>query len=354
MRLFVCAFSHLVFVASLAGAAFGQSFNIDIGTPSDGQPNFGFGAATGQTGWWTLVDVAGSNTGLLDLTGNYSNATITWPVGAISDSWPELAGNHGKLFNDFQMLGPGWGTSANWSIQGLQNGPYRVTFYSRPISGQSMGSQPLVGESSFTLAGGALGLQVCDGTLVEGFHGYRYGVHFVQDTTTVTNGTLSWTFAFAGGLIANFNAMQIEALSPGSVQTYCTAKTNSLGCVPAIASSGTPSVSGGSFSVIATNERSHRPGFLVWSHLQNGMPYSNGSGFLCVARPFVRTALQDSAGTPAVDDCSGAYSFPFDSNYLALAGLTAGDVVNCQYWSLDENAPGGNALTRGLSFVLAP
>jgi hypothetical protein len=332
-------------VVVLAHGARAQSFNIDIGHWGNA-PSNACGAATGQKGFWNVVGHDTAQVALLDLTAHGTNATIAWPTTAYDDGIHELAGNDAQMLNDYQLVGFNGGPSTNWSIQGLQNGPYRVTFYSRLPNGFGV-----AGHTDFTLSGGALGTQNCTGILDIGFNGYRYGVHMAQDTTVVSNGTLAWNVFLSSGEFGAFNGVQIEALVPGTVRAYCTAKTNSLGCVPAITSSGVPSVTG-TFSVLASSERSHRPGFLVWSRLQNGMPYFEGS--LCVASQFVRTAPQDSGGTVGVDDCSGTYSFAFDATVLALAGLSAGDVVACQYWSIDEASSGGNALTRGLTFVIAP
>jgi len=64
--------------------------------------------------------------------------------------------------------------------------------------------------------------------------------------------------------------------------------------------------------------------------------------------------LADSAGNPGPDDCSGGYSFHWSANYLAQRGLSAGDLVCCQYWSQDAAASGGCGFTDALMFVLAP
>jgi hypothetical protein len=327
----------------LSAVSFGQSINIDVGsfwsiTTSS------FGAATGQTGKWNDVTQASSNQVLLDLAGAPTGATVSWP-GSLETGWLQVSGVDGKLLNDHQIL---LGGSVNWSIQGLAAGDYRVTFYSRPTEGQG---NP--GTTRFTLSGGAAGPQDCIGSLSPAaFYGYRYGVHMVQDTVTVTNGTLAWTVAVAGAGEGYFNGMQIEQLVPGTVTSYCTAKTNSLGCVPALSTTGVPSVTGGAFTVDASNVRSDRAGFLVWSLRQNGMPFQ--LGHLCVARPFVRTAMQLSGGTPGGVDCSGAYSFQWTTGYLGLHGLAAGESVACQYYSIDEGAPGGSGLTKGVIFTLAP
>jgi hypothetical protein len=332
-------------VALVSAVSVGQSFNLDVGGEYSLGSTLGFGAATGQVGAWNDVTQASSGQVLQDVNGAPTSATITWPGVGLDTGWFDVLGQHGKLLNDHQVVFPG--QVASWSVQGLANGEYRVTFYSRPTENQ--GSP---GRSRFTLIGGAAGAQDCDGSFVGFFQGYRYGVHMVQDTVAVANGTLAWTFELGSGGEAYFNGMQIERIVPGTITTYCTAKTNSLGCVPAIATSGAPSVSGGQFTVSASNVRSDRAGFLVWSARQNGMPFQGGH--LCVARPFVRTAAQSSGGTPGGGDCSGTYAFQFTTPYLGLHGLSAGDGVACQFYSLDPGSPGGVGSTKGVIFTLAP
>ena len=47
----------------------------------------------------------------------------------------------------------------------------------------------------------------------------------------------------------------------GSTTTYCTAKTNHLGCLPALGSSGTPSAAAGSgFTLTTTHVLNNKPG----------------------------------------------------------------------------------------------
>lgn len=337
---------RVVVVAVLATVGAAQSINVDIGGFYTLGSATNFGAATGQSGAWNTVAQASVQQVLVDTQGAATGATVSWAGPAPESGWLDLSGNVGKLLNDYQVLLQGTTAPVNWSIQGLQPGEYRVTFYSRPTSAQS------TGVTRFTLAGGAAGAQDCDGAISEFFSGYRYGQHFVQDTTTVTNGTLSWSVELAAGVLGYFNGIQIESVVPGSVRTYCTAKMNSLGCTPVLASSGSPSILGGVFTVSASQVRSDRPGLLVWSPRQNGMPFRQGH--LCVAAPLQRTATQSSGGTPGGGDCSGAYSFQWTTPYLASFGLTAGDTVACQFWSVDDGSPGNAGLTRGLEFTLAP
>jgi hypothetical protein len=141
---------------------------------------------------------------------------------------------------------------------------------------------------------------------------------------------------------------------------YCTAKTNSLNCLPAIGASGGPSATAGSgLQVRAVNVRNDRKGFLFYG--VNGpaaLPFQGGTK--CVAAPTKRTPLQSSHGTPPpANDCSGI--FTIDMNAFAVGALGGspspaltmpGTVVNCQWWGRDE---GGNpTLTDAVEYVIGP
>jgi hypothetical protein len=137
---------------------------------------------------------------------------------------------------------------------------------------------------------------------------------------------------------------------------YCVAKTNSLGCLPAIGHDGAPSVSiGNNFHVTAANVRNRKPGLLLWSVAPASIPF--GGGTLCVAPPVTRTAGQDSGGTalPA-NDCSGTYAFTFSHAYMASKGLLPGASIHAQYWSRDPGYPAPNniGLTDAVNFVVCP
>ena len=66
---------------------------------------------------------------------------------------------------------------------------------------------------------------------------------------------------------------------------YCTAKLNSIGCLPAIASTGVASASAGSgFTVTAANVRNQKSGLLIYSVTgRNNVPFQGG--FLCLMTP---------------------------------------------------------------------
>jgi hypothetical protein len=142
-----------------------------------------------------------------------------------------------------------------------------------------------------------------------------------------------------------------------SAETYCVAKTNSLGCVPSLTFSGTPSASAGSgFDIQVSNVLSNRNGMFFYGVSgRQALPFHGGT--LCVAPPLHRTAAQSSGGNPTTD-CSGVYAIDFNA-WIGLAidpRLVAGTAVDGQFWSRDSGfAPPDNlGLSRGIHFGLTP
>jgi hypothetical protein len=141
---------------------------------------------------------------------------------------------------------------------------------------------------------------------------------------------------------------------------YCTAKTNSLGCVPAIESSGTPSSTAASgFIVRARGIRNNKAGLLAYSTAGSiSGPFQGGT--LCVAPPVRRCVLVDSGGSaPSLDDCSGV--FEIDMNAFAQGHLGGSPVpelrqvgtrVWCQWWGRDPGAPSNTTLSDALEYSI--
>jgi hypothetical protein len=162
----------------------------------------------------------------------------------------------------------------------------------------------------------------------------------------------------ANQVLVSSGAHGLYAVYDGGLaaSTYCTAKTNSLGCVPAIASSGAASVSSASpFDITASNVLNQKTGLLFYGYSQQISAFQGG--FKCMASPTHRTPTQNSNGNalPA-NDCSGAYSFDF--NAWIQGGndslLVAGQEVDAQFWSRDPASPSTTGLTDALTFVINP
>lgn len=147
-------------------------------------------------------------------------------------------------------------------------------------------------------------------------------------------------------------------LDPSTPSTYCTAKTNSLGCAPTIGYSGTPSVAASSgFFVTCSNVRNQMSGLLFYGTQGSAAAPFQG-GYMCVALPMVRTPVAASGGAaPPTNDCSGV--FATDMNARAASGAdpaltTLGNSVRCQQWSRDPGAPFNTSLSNALLYFVAP
>ncbi len=142
----------------------------------------------------------------------------------------------------------------------------------------------------------------------------------------------------------------------GDPVVYCTAKTNSAGCVPAIGFSGAPSASAGSgFVIHATQSLDNKAGLLFYS-LSGGKITPYQGGFLCVKSPTIRTNLLNS-GASGAPPCTGVFSFDFNAHIAASGNptlQTPGQAVWAQFWSRDPQASFQTNRTDALAFFVCP
>jgi hypothetical protein len=165
----------------------------------------------------------------------------------------------------------------------------------------------------------------------------------------VAGGSLSDAGGTDGGTVHAYR------LFPAVPSTYCTGKTNSLGCVPAMASSGVASLSSSSpFLITCSNVINQATGLLMYSHAPNAAPFQGGT--LCVKAPLRRTATQNSGGNAAGSDCSGTFSFDFNA-HLDVGGdptLVVAADIHTQYWARDSASPSTTSLSNALRFLVNP
>lgn len=146
--------------------------------------------------------------------------------------------------------------------------------------------------------------------------------------------------------------------------TYCTAKVNSFGCLPAMQWVGNPSATATSgFVVKGANVRNQKTGLLLYTNTgPASVPFQGGT--LCINGPLKRTIGFSSGGNPPpFQDCSGVYQIDFNSFARGLLGgnpLPAlnvpGTQIHAQYWGRDPGfpAPDNSTLTEGLQFDIGP
>jgi hypothetical protein len=136
-------------------------------------------------------------------------------------------------------------------------------------------------------------------------------------------------------------------------EIYCTAKPNSIGCIPQIESSGIPSAGAGCcFTVGATQILRNKLGtFFYGTNGTASIPFQGG--FLCVQGAVKRTPVQNSGGgTP----CGGTFALDFNAWIASGAdpALSAGSHVYGQYWSRDPTDAFGTSLTDAIQFAIGP
>lgn len=139
-------------------------------------------------------------------------------------------------------------------------------------------------------------------------------------------------------------------------KTFCQSETNSLGCTPAIASSGACSASSPSaFDVSASSVLNNKPGLLFYGFKPRQTPFQGGH--MCIVAPTQRTAVQNSGGAASpTNDCSGV--FHYDVNARIQSGvdpqLVVGEEVFAQYWSRDPADASTTNLSNALAFYIHP
>lgn len=154
------------------------------------------------------------------------------------------------------------------------------------------------------------------------------------------------------GSAPDMGALPFDPAHCGVPTRYCTAKINSQGCSPGIATSGTPSLTGpDDFFVTASDVINQKPGIMIWGLGPLAAPFQFGT--LCVASP-LRTGPQNSGGNVGPDDCSGTFSFHVSQAFLAAESLGWGDTVFAQYWYRDPNDPSGfgSGLSDAMRFTV--
>jgi hypothetical protein len=165
-----------------------------------------------------------------------------------------------------------------------------------------------------------------------------------------------YTFGSLGGPNAGDTDPWLARYLPCEIgRNYCASKMNSAGCLPVIQASGYPSANLGSgFTISTIKLLDNKFGLYFYSKSgPNNVPFQGGT--LCAQLPLVRTALQNSGGTPP---CGAAFQLDFNA-YVASGkdpGLVAGQQVWIQTWSRDPGfaPPNNTSLSDALTFTLCP
>ena len=136
--------------------------------------------------------------------------------------------------------------------------------------------------------------------------------------------------------------------------SYCTAKPNSLGCLPDIGHQGLR-VTSRTLFVRATQIVPNKLGFLFYGTGEAAAPLQGGTR--CVGAPFKRTPASNS-GSSGQLPCSGVLTYDFNARIRSGAdpALVPGRMVYAQYYYRDPADPTGfgTGLSDGLRFGIAP
>lgn len=226
----------------------------------------------------------------------------------------------------------------------LDNAPYYTTWYNPTSLEYSVSGGPFVSVPMLSSAGQLFRGEI-PGSVVGSIQ-YRVRSSDLRGNTAVSTSKSYLASACSAAPVA-----------------YCTAKLNSLGCLPAISSTGAPSASATSGFVVRTNNvRNLQPGLLLYSITgQAATPFQGG--WLCLAPPLRRTPVSSSNGSPTGADCSGQLSIDMNAFAAGLLGgnrsptLTQpGTRVDCQFWSRDPGFPLPNdvGLSDALEYTICP
>jgi hypothetical protein len=154
-------------------------------------------------------------------------------------------------------------------------------------------------------------------------------------------------------VLADYDLWRVKGHEVGPLR-YCTAKINSLGCLPDMQMSANPSVSASSGCSVTTINLIGMKNGLFFHSIQgvNAAPFHGG--YLCVRLPIKRHAVMNSGGTGGT--CTG--SFFEDLNTYIWNGndpqLQAGVPIAMQTWSRDPNDPFTDSLSNGVFAIIAP
>lgn len=155
---------------------------------------------------------------------------------------------------------------------------------------------------------------------------------------------------------------ELEADYAAAVDTYCTAKPNSVNCVPRIECTGVPQAgapSGWEVRAVRVLPGSV-PGLLLYTvgGARNALPFQ--CGVLCLGPSGVRRSIPAQSSSSGIL-CDGIYSL--DMNAFASGALGGnpspglsipGALVHCQWWGRDQGfpAPCNSTLSDALEYVI--
>lgn len=156
------------------------------------------------------------------------------------------------------------------------------------------------------------------------------------------------------GSRADMGAYPFEASHCTEPAAYCDAKTDSGGCTPSVAWTGSATLTAADdFVITASNLLNRKPGMLFYGLAEHDLPFKGGT--LCVKPPVSRTTVRFSGGSaPPAVDCSGTFAVHFPQALMVSQGLPAYTPVFAQIGYRDPGDAHGVGLSDALVFVVCP
>ncbi len=175
--------------------------------------------------------------------------------------------------------------------------------------------------------------------------------------TLTTNG-LQVAFQSSAGTLVDwdfgFEDVFVRHLGPDVPELYCQAKQTSVGCVPFVTFSGSPRVGGSEpFRIDGVGFLADESGFLIYGSAGRSSLDFHG-GTLCVKLPFQRWLPLKKSKAPGLTACTHTLSRDFNERIRSGADplLTAGQVVQAQWFQRDPGDAFGDALSSGIEFTI--
>lgn len=234
---------------------------------------------------------------------------------------------------------------------------------------------------NFTLTGNPVGVHLGDGSAVQlqgvtaevgdlfrvvgsmssstlTFYKNESEVHSVSAWAPIPTHWVAGLYARPGASMGDvltryYDDFDADVEVPSIPTIYCTAKTTSTGCVPAIGFTGScPSATTGAFRVTCVDVPTAKNGILFYGKQADNLPFQGG--FLCAAAPITRTPLQNSGGDPFSSACEGGFVFNFTAWIQSKIDptLIPGTSVFAQYWFRDPPASFGSGLSDAVRFFI--
>ncbi len=208
---------------------------------------------------------------------------------------------------------------------------------------------------------GATGQVVVTGTSVAAaavtFRGERYRFE-IDELPLAPSGEIAFELRFTDwpGNVS-VSESQVVPFPTCTPELYCTGKTNSMGCVPFLVTSGFASAtSSAPFSIRAEDVLPGEAGFLLYAFKKSNLNFHGGK--LCVKTPITRLLPPKVAKTTGAPPCTGFVNRNF--NGAVQSGndplLTAGQTVYAQWRLRDPLDPAGfgDGLSNGVRFLICP